>query len=90
MCLLGEKVSVQGMFWTQQLRSAGFKVDRDYLQRSLKAQMRDANKQQAKIVLLLGEDELEKKIFTVKDMKAGVQTTVPFSDIISYLKKQPG
>jgi histidyl-tRNA synthetase len=89
-CLLGEKVSVQGMFWTQQLRSAGFKVDRDYQQRSLKAQMRDANKQQAKIVLLLGEDELGKKIFTVKDMKAGVQTTVPFSDIISYLKKQPG
>ena len=52
--------------------------------------MRDANKQQAKIALLLGEDELGKKIFTVKDMKAGVQTTVPFSDIISYLKKQPG
>jgi len=87
LCLLGEKAAAKGMVWTQKLRSAGFKVDRDYQQRSLKAQMRDANKQQAKIVLLLGEEELTRQNFTVKEMTAGLQTEIPFSDIISYLKK---
>ena len=87
-CLLGETVERQGMAWTQRLRAAGFKVERDYQQRSLKAQMRDANKQQARFVLILGEDESEKQIFSVKDMKAGTQTEVPFNEVISYLKNQ--
>jgi histidyl-tRNA synthetase len=86
LCLLGEDVTTVGMYWTQRLRISGYKVDRDYQHRSLKAQMREANRQQAKIVLILGENELTKQCFSVKDMQAGAQTEIGFNDILIYLK----
>ncbi len=86
-CLLGDKVSTDGMNWLQQLRIQNFRADRDYQKRSLKAQMRDANRQKAKFVLLLGEDELEKKCFSVKNMGEGTQTEIGFDEIITFLKK---
>ncbi len=88
LCLLGEKVAAQGMYWTHQLRLSGFKADRDYQSRSLKAQMRDANRQKARIVLILGENELATKNFSVRDMQTGNQAEVGFSEIILYLKNQ--
>jgi histidyl-tRNA synthetase len=89
-CLLGEKVSLVGMSWLQQLRGSGFRTDRDYQNRSIKAQMRDANRQKAKFVLLLGENELEKKFFSVKDMREGNQTEISFDKIITFLQEKIG
>jgi histidyl-tRNA synthetase len=86
LCLLGDKVAREGMNWLQQLRTSGFLADRDYQNRSIKAQMRDANKQKAKFVLLLGENELEKKCFSVKDMRQGSQTEIGFDKIIAFLQ----
>ena len=87
LCLLGENVSREGMNWLIELRNKDLRVDRDYQSRSLKAQMRDANRQKAKFVLLLGENELEKKCFSVKDMHKGDQTEIGFDQIIPFLKK---
>ncbi len=88
LCLLGEKVSLQGMNWLQKLRVSGIRADRDYQNRSVKAQMRDANRQKAKLVLLLGENELEKRCFTVKDMSEGSQTEISFDKIITFLQEK--
>ena len=49
--------------------------------------MREANRQNAKIVLLLGDQEIENKEITIKMMEEGEQITLPFSDIEQYLKK---
>jgi histidyl-tRNA synthetase len=59
----------------------------DYLKRSLKAQMREANRQRSKIVLLLGEKEIEREEFIIKDMNKSEQITVRFTDIEAYLNK---
>jgi histidyl-tRNA synthetase len=85
-CLLGEKVNREGMRWLNLLRDHKWRVDRDYQQRSIKAQMREANRQKAKFVLILGENELEKNCFAVKNMSDGKQTEINFADIITYLK----
>jgi histidyl-tRNA synthetase len=82
---LGEKASFHAIKWAQHLRKLGYNTERDYLNRSLKAQMREANRLRAQIVLLLGDHEINKKEFTVKEMDAGQQQSISFSDVESYL-----
>lgn len=85
LCVLGKNAASKSMVWLKTLRDRGLKIDRDYLNRSVKAQMRDANKQKVKFVFLLGDNELEQKMFSVKDMKNGTQSNVKFSDIDNFL-----
>jgi histidyl-tRNA synthetase len=84
-CTMGEKASVLAMTWLYKLRKIGVKVDRDFLNRSVKAQMRDAHRQKAKIVLLIGDNEIDNKSFSVKDMETGEQSEINFNDIKKYL-----
>lgn len=68
------------------LRSKGIQVEIDYLQRSLKAQMREANRQEARFALVIGETELESKKARLKNMKSGEETTVAFDELESALR----
>ena len=72
--------------WLYILRDAGFRTDMDYLKRSIKAQMREANRKKAHFVLILGDDELENKKFSVKLMDKNEQVPVSFEQLISFLK----
>jgi histidyl-tRNA synthetase len=47
--------------------------------------MRDAHRQSARIVLLIGDNEIENKSFSVKDMDSGKQSDVSFDKIEKYL-----
>ena len=84
-CALGEQANQMITDWVQQLRVAGFRTDRDYQSRSLKSQMRDANRQNARIVLILGDNEISKKEFSVKNMESSQQENIPFDKIQTYL-----
>lgn len=57
----------------EQLRAAGLRVTYDLQERSMKAQMREANRIKARFVLILQEDELANASVTVKDMKNSTQ-----------------
>lgn len=70
------------------LRSAGIPADKDYLGRSMKAQMKYAGKTGAKYVVITGEEELKQGIVLVRDMDAGKQETVPVGEIIEHLKSK--
>ena len=85
---MGEAARAQVPLWLFKLRRAGFLCDSDLLGRSVKAQMREANRQGARFVLLLGDDELEKQRFSLKIMDKGEQKEVPFAEIINVLKAQ--
>jgi len=87
LCALGDHAAGAVIPWTQRIRALGLRTDRDYLGRSMKAQMREANRQKAKIVLILGENELKEKEFSVKDMENSSQQLIPFTDIESFLIK---
>ncbi len=86
--VLGETARAVSLNWLKRIREAGFSAETDFLGRSIKAQMREANRQQARFVLLLGENELEQKEFSVKLMDKGEQINVPFDSVIEFLKQQ--
>jgi histidyl-tRNA synthetase len=72
----------------QQLRDAGLHVALDLKGRSLKAQMREANRQDAPFTIIIGGNELEDEAAQVKTMETGEQVEVPFDRLTDYLKEQ--
>jgi len=72
------------------LRAAGISADKDYLGRSLKAQMKYAGKTDVRFVVIIGEEELKQGTALVRDMSAGDQESIMFNDIIGYLARKKG
>lgn len=70
---------------TWRLREAGIAVDMDYTGRSLKAQMKVADKLGAKYVVILGEDEIASQAATVRNMATSEQKTVPLAELAMNL-----
>ncbi|MCC6603563.1 MAG: histidine--tRNA ligase [Anaerolineae bacterium] len=74
---------------TFQLRAAGIGArlafSRD--KRSMKSQMREANKHDIQTVLIVGEAELEQGAVMVRPLDGGEQTLVKLTDVLAYLKK---
>ena len=70
----------------KQLRSIGYKVVCETLRRSMRSQMRDANKSNADYVMIIGDDEFSSKTIQLKDLKNGEQEKVDLEKIISYFK----
>ena len=74
---------------TDQLRQNGFKVDRSFGDRSMKAQMKAADKSGAKIALIVGEDEVEKGVVTIRDLRGEEgQEEIASGSIIANLEKR--
>ena len=63
------------------LRKENLAVDFDYLQRSVKAQMREANKMNAKFVLFIGGDEYKEGMMNLKNMSTGEEEKVSIDSI---------
>lgn len=68
-------------------RSAGLNCDMDTLRRSMKAQMREANRQQARYVAILGDEELGQGVVQLKNFDSGEQEAVTFEDVISKINQ---
>ena len=62
------------------LRKENLSVDFDYLQRSVKAQMREANKMNAKYVLFIGGDEYKDGMMKIKNMFVGTEEIIALSE----------
>lgn len=71
----------------QSLRQAGLVVETDYLERSMKAQMKAAGRLGVTRVLIVGEDEFARGVVQVRDMRAGVQEEVPLAGVVDRLAK---
>ena len=69
---------------SMKLRDNGIKVICDPLRRSMKSQLREANKVQASFVLILGENEINNDTLRLKDLKKGSQKDILQSEIIKY------
>lgn len=72
----------------QELRRHGYRSDRDYLGRSLKAQLKAADRQHATFVAILGEQEAASQTVAVKHMESGEQNTIPFAGFIEFLEQR--
>lgn len=67
------------------LRNSGIKVDYDYLNRSIKAQMREANRENAKFVVFIGGDEFSRGVLLLKNMTDGTQSEIPIQENLESL-----
>ena len=85
-CILEEGLP-KALDLSNDLRGLGIRVSSDPLRRSLKAQMRDANKLKSRYIIIIGEEELEGEVFIVKDLERGDQKTLTKSEVIKLLKK---
>ncbi|MBP3781489.1 MAG: histidine--tRNA ligase [Selenomonas sp.] len=72
------------------LRQAGFKAGMDYAGRSMKAQMKQANKANARFALIIGEDEVKEACVQLKDMEKSEQQKVSFDNIVDVLSEVKG
>ena len=68
-----------------ELRQAGVQAESDIIGRSVKAQMKYANKVLARYTMILGQDELAQNAATIKDMQTGEQTPVGFDGLVKFL-----
>jgi histidyl-tRNA synthetase len=78
---LGDQAKIFAMKLIKDLREKNIVCDMDYLNRSLKAQMKEANRQKAKKVLIMGEDEIKKGKVILKDMETGEQREIELEKI---------
>ncbi|MGP1366571.1 MAG: histidine--tRNA ligase [Schwartzia sp. (in: firmicutes)] len=67
------------------LRDEGLRVGMDYAGRSLKSQMRTADKARARFVAILGDAELAENCAVLRNMGSSEQRRVPLPDLINTL-----
>ena len=77
---LGDKAALSALSITERLRKTGKYVECDTMGRSLKAQMKYANKIGAKYTLIVGESEVEVGVAKLRDMESGEQRDVSLAD----------
>jgi histidyl-tRNA synthetase len=84
---LGDAARGAGAKILAQLRQSGVACDRDFVGRSMRAQMREANRQNARFVVIVGEDELAAGTVSLKNMEQGTQETLSLAAAIDVLIK---
>ena len=73
---------------TESLRDAGLSADRAYDGRSMKAQMKAANRSGATAAVIVGQDEAAAGTVTVRDLRAGAgQDTIDRSELATHLRR---
>jgi histidyl-tRNA synthetase len=79
------KTRLYGFRLLENLRRAGIAADGDYEGRSLKAQMRSANRMKAKFVAVVGPEEQARNEVSLKRMSDGTTESVPFEETVARL-----
>ncbi|MGF7143152.1 histidyl-tRNA synthetase [Anaerotaenia torta] len=82
--ILGKECRASAFSLVQQLRGEGIIVETDYMDRSVKAQMKYANKIGAKNTVIIGADELAGNKACVKNMQTGEQTQMDLDRLAEY------
>ena len=83
--ILGKEAKAKAYDIVNQVRKQGFIVETDYMDRSVKAQMKYANKLGAKYTVVIGENELNENCAMLKCMENGEQTKVELDKIATLL-----
>jgi histidyl-tRNA synthetase len=84
---MGEEAKKVGMELSRAIRRTGVECLIEYKDRSLRNQMSRADKLGAAWVLVIGEDEVKKKNFQLKEMKSGEQKTCTQGELLRILSE---
>jgi histidyl-tRNA synthetase len=81
---LVESASGQALSMANELRELGYNVITDTLRRSLKAQLRDANRVGALKAVIIGEEELKNETVQIKDLSSGEQNEIAINELVKH------
>jgi len=71
-------------------RDAGLRVEIDYMDRSLRAQMKQADRLGARLVVIIGEDEASRGVVRVRDMATGEEREMRAEEVFQSLMQKGG
>jgi len=84
---IGERAKKAAFLYVHQLRKAGLKAELDYLDRSVKGQMKAADRMNATYTIIIGDDELDNGKATIRNMKSGEQLEVELTQLVEKMQK---
>ena len=82
----GDEAMMEAFKIVNSLRQVGISAESDHLQRSIKAQMKYANKINARYSMIIGESELEERNVKLKEMESGDEVTIPLEQFVQVFK----
>ena len=82
---LGEQARLWGLSHMSLIRAKGYSASMDYIGRSMKAQMKEANRENARYTLIVGDQELENQVFVLRDMTESNELSGSFDELMTKL-----
>ncbi len=85
---LGDQCQKMSFEWLCKLNLDGIRTDMDYGNRSLKSLMKRADKLKAAFVIIVGEEDIQKKQVILRNMTTKEQVPIPVEGIVDTLKSR--
>jgi len=85
---LGDEARNWALSHLPKVREAGLSATMDYMSRSMKAQMKDANRENALYTIIVGGNELQEGKFTLRNMKESEEASLEFEAIVEKLTQK--
>ncbi len=83
--IMGDAAKAKAYKLVYDLRLSGFIVETDYMNRSVKAQMKYANKLNCRYAIIIGENELTTNTGRIKNMETGEETETSLDSLSEIL-----
>ena len=83
---MGEEADRYAVKLLNDLRKNDVKADKDYLNRKIKGQMKQADRLNAKYTIVIGDQELENNSIAIKNMTTGESENIQLDQLINYFK----
>ena len=83
--VLGSEANLAALDLAQSIRHQGFKVERDYLGRKIKAQFKSADTFNAKVIMTLGSSEVDSREVSLKNNQTRQEVKTGFSSVLKQL-----
>ena len=84
---MGEDAKYEAFELVRKLRAAGVAADTDYMNRSVKSQMKYADKLGVRLIVVIGDDEIKKGEVTIKDMRTKETKTVATESLVNCIAR---
>ena len=82
---LSEEVKEYSFNLLQTIRMSGFSADIDYMNRNIKSNFKQADRYECKYVIVIGEDEMNSHLLTIKNNTTKEEYKVDENDLIEFL-----
>ncbi|MBK5262979.1 MAG: histidine--tRNA ligase, partial [Peptostreptococcaceae bacterium] len=85
--IMGDRAKKYGLSLLRQLRLKGVRAEMDLMARNFKGQFKYADRIHAKQTIVIGDNELDEGMITIKNMGTSEQRLIPINSIIDELTK---